>query len=171
MKKGSPVFKFATLRDPNDVALGDIHQINLPTAFVVELKSINESTTIIYQTKINNINAKLQAFISSDAFIKTKQEFEKIKDKSFKTIRKLLLQFNDRKSINKIIEQWLNEYGESNEVTPWSERKSILATAFEGYSYGTERGQIRDISDHNHIIPLYDYGVGVYDFDMSKVRL
>jgi hypothetical protein len=45
----------------------------------------------------------------------------------------------------------------------------ILATAFEGYSYGSERGQIKQISDHNNILPLYDYGVGTYDFTLSKV--
>ena len=58
----------------------------------------------------------------------------------------------------------------SEKMPPWAAKKSILATAMEGYIYGTERGQIRDIPDHNHIIPPYDFGVGVYDFDMSKVR-
>lgn len=110
-------------------------------------------------------NAFIEYFSKQDELINNET-----KNKSFKSIRKLILQFKDRNAINKIIDQWLYEYGESNEVTPWSERKSILATAMEGYSYGTERGQIRDISDHNHIIPLYDFGVGVYDFDMSKVR-
>ena len=61
-------------------------------------------------------------------------------------------------------------HGKSIRSSPWATKKSILATAMEGYSYGTERGQIRDISDHNHIIPLYDFGVGVYDFDMSKIQ-
>jgi hypothetical protein len=61
-------------------------------------------------------------------------------------------------------------HGKSIRIIPWAAKKSILATAMEGYSYGTERGQIRDISDHNYIIPLYDFGVGVYDFDMSKIQ-
>ena len=47
--------------------------------------------------------------------------------------------------------------------------KSILKTAFEGYYYGSEPGQIEQTSDHSHIIPLYDFGVGTYDFDMTKV--
>ena len=38
-----------------------------------------------------------------------------------------------------------------------------------GFSYGSERGQIRMPSDHNHIVPLYSYGVGTFDFDMGKV--
>lgn len=49
-------------------------------------------------------------------------------------------------------------------------KKSILATAMEGYSYGTERGQVRSISDHDHILPLYSYGVGTFDFDLKKVN-
>jgi hypothetical protein len=40
----------------------------------------------------------------------------------------------------------------------------------EGYSYGSRRGQIRNITDHDHILALYDFGVGTYDFDLSKVR-
>ena len=40
----------------------------------------------------------------------------------------------------------------------------------EGYSYGSERNQIKHVSDHNHIIPLYDFGVGTYDFVMKKVK-
>lgn len=42
--------------------------------------------------------------------------------------------------------------------------------AFTGYAYGAKRGQIRDMTDHNYIVPLYDYGVGTYDFDLEKVK-
>jgi len=52
----------------------------------------------------------------------------------------------------------------------WAQPKSILTTALDGYAYGSEKGQVKQISDHNHIIALYDYGVGTYDFDMSKVQ-
>jgi hypothetical protein len=55
-------------------------------------------------------------------------------------------------------------------TAPWAVPKSILSTAFEGYEYGSEKGQVKFIPDHNHIIALYDYGVGTYDFDMSKVQ-
>ena len=33
-----------------------------------------------------------------------------------------------------------------------------------------KKGQVKFISDHNHILPLYDYGTGTYDFDMAKVQ-
>ena len=63
----------------------------------------------------------------------------------------------------------LKEYDKKN-IAPWEVKKSIIATAMEGYSYGSERGQIRMPSDHDHIVPLYSYGVDVYDFDMSKIK-
>ena len=44
-------------------------------------------------------------------------------------------------------------------IKPWAKKKSILKTAFEAYSFGSERGQIKRLSDHNHIIPLYDFAV------------
>jgi len=62
----------------------------------------------------------------------------------------------------------LKEYDKKN-IAPWEVKKSIIATAMEGYSYGSERGQIRMPSDHNHIVPLYSYGVGTFDFGMGKV--
>lgn len=40
----------------------------------------------------------------------------------------------------------------------------------EGYSYGAERAQVRIINDNDHIIPLYGYGVGTFDFDLKKVN-
>jgi hypothetical protein len=49
--------------------------------------------------------------------------------------------------------------------------RPIIDIAFTGYAYGAKRGQIRDMSDHNNIIPLYDYGVGTYDFDLKKVAI
>lgn len=48
--------------------------------------------------------------------------------------------------------------------------RPIIDISFTGYAYGSKRGQIRDMTDHNHIIALYDYGVGTYDFDLDKVR-
>jgi hypothetical protein len=54
-------------------------------------------------------------------------------------------------------------------MTPWNKKKSITMTAMEGYAYGTETGQIRFLSDHGHIIPLYSFGVGTFDFDLDKI--
>lgn len=139
----------------------------------------NINTALAKYIKIEN---ELRVLISKETEESQKLEYSNQLDQEFEKIicivkSKFSVYFSakestlkDRKAIVKIIEKWLDEYGESNNIPPWATKKSILATAMEGYSYGTERGQIRDISDHNHIIPLYDFGVGVYDFDMSKIQ-
>lgn len=57
----------------------------------------------------------------------------------------------------------------SKNSKPWNKKKAIIATAFEGYEYGTGSGQVRSLSDHDHILPLYSYGVGTFDFDLKKI--
>ena len=54
-------------------------------------------------------------------------------------------------------------------AAPWQKKKSILGIIDTLY-FGSEQGQVRYISDHNHIVPLYCYGIGVYDFDMKKIQ-
>ena len=58
----------------------------------------------------------------------------------------------------------------NNVYYSWSRAKSFTDLLFDGSSFGSERGQIRKITDHNHIIPFYAYGVGTYDFDMKKIK-
>ena len=58
--------------------------------------------------------------------------------------------------------------GKAEFIKPWAKKKSILAMAMEGSSYGSEPGQIKRLSDNNFIIPLYSYGVGVYDFGLTQ---
>ncbi len=53
----------------------------------------------------------------------------------------------------------------------WELARPIIDIAFTGYTYGAKRGQIRDITDHKHIVSLYDYGVGTYNFDLKKVAI
>jgi predicted acylesterase/phospholipase RssA len=67
-------------------------------------------------------------------------------------------------AVVKLHEEMLTRYR-----NPWNKKKSILMTAMEGYGYGTEAGQVRFLSDHEHIVPLYSYGVGTYDFDLKKI--
>jgi predicted acylesterase/phospholipase RssA len=74
-----------------------------------------------------------------------------------------------KKAIHRLIKAWHKHYGEYNNVKPWEIPRGIVQIAFTGYSYGAKRGQIRDITDHSNIIPLYDYGVDTYDFDLKKV--
>lgn len=88
-----------------------------------------------------------------------------------KAIREIYKQLDrhDRKAIKRLVKATLKNYQKKQLSPPWTQRVNIITTAFEGYSYGSERGQVKQISDHNQILPLYDYGVGTYDFDMSKV--
>ena len=86
---------------------------------------------------------------------------EKTQKKNFKANRKVVL---------KIIQEWGETYAKINYIHPWANPKSILSIAGEGYSYGSKRGQIRKLSDHNHIENVYDYGVDTYDFNMDDVR-
>jgi len=60
-------------------------------------------------------------------------------------------------------------YAQHNHIKPWAIPRSMVAIASTGYAYGAKRGQIRKNSDHNNIVPLYDFGVGTYDFDLNKV--
>ena len=107
-----------------------------------------------------------QADVIADKIAESgKADNKRIRKKIARTVEKI-----DRKAVVKVIEQWIADYGTHNHIKPWGEAKAIIAIAFEGYSYGSRRGQIRNITDHDHIISLYDFGVGTYDFELSKVR-
>lgn len=77
---------------------------------------------------------------------------------------------NNDKAIRRLSKSTLKQYKKNRLTAPWEQPVAIFATAFDGYSYGSEKGQVRHISDHNHILPLYDYGIGTFDFDMKKVQ-
>lgn len=75
----------------------------------------------------------------------------------------------NRKHILHIIKAWYEQYGKQNHIKPWAIPRPLIGIAFTGYAYGAKRGQIRDPSDHNFIVPLYDMGVDTYDFEMERV--
>jgi predicted acylesterase/phospholipase RssA len=78
----------------------------------------------------------------------------------------------DRKSFEKIAVAIaeLHEKMTQKHLKPWNKDKPIFALAGEGYSYGSESGQIRFLSDHEQIIPVFSYGITCYDFDMEEIR-
>jgi hypothetical protein len=89
------------------------------------------------------------------------------------TIKKLVpMDEGNSKDINYCLKKsavsMLDKYFVENERTPWSKNKGILNTAIEGYEFGTGDGQIRYMSDHNYIIPLYNYGVSTFDFNFKE---
>lgn len=72
--------------------------------------------------------------------------------------------------IDRLTDESIANYKKRMQSAPWKQPKSILNIAFEGYAYGSEMGQVKDVSDHSHIIPLYSYGIGTYDFKMDKMK-
>ncbi len=75
----------------------------------------------------------------------------------------------DKKAMERLAIKTLKHYKKKHTTAPWKQPVSITATAFDGYGYGNEKGQVRNITDHNQILPLYDCGVSTFDFDMKKV--
>lgn len=75
----------------------------------------------------------------------------------------------DPKAMKRLTKETLKAYKKKHLTAPWKQPVSITATALDGYAYGNEKGQVRSITDHNHILPLYDCGVSTFDFDMKAV--
>lgn len=128
-----------------------------------------------FEQVVLEIRAVLNAEVSKETEKALKIEFRKQKKKLTRDeIEKQKKRYKDvkanREIILKIIKSWYIQYGAYNDIKPWEIPRSILQIAFTGYEYGAKRGQIRDMSDHNYIVPLYDYGVGTYDFDLEKVK-
>lgn len=96
-----------------------------------------------------------------------KRSKEKIK-KSDLNINKSLDELN-KESWEKIAEEIITNNRNKKKLKPWEIQKSIFAL-ISTIQYGSEDGQVRFLSDHNHIISLYSYGIGTYDFDMSKIQ-
>jgi predicted acylesterase/phospholipase RssA len=83
----------------------------------------------------------------------------------------LLNEFDkDDAAMKKLIISLMKEYRKKLQNKPWEIRKGISVPMAEGYAYGSELGQLRFMSDHNYIIPLYSCGIGTYDFDLDKVK-
>lgn len=53
---------------------------------------------------------------------------------------------------------------------PWEKRTFALTGLLDGLMYGFDKGQVRSLNDNNHIIPLYCYGIGTYDFDLESLK-
>lgn len=81
MEKSTPLFKFATLGNPSDVVTTNEHQIKPETALSLELKSINLSD-IEYKLKMDSLNSKIQGFIDTSDYIRTKEDFAIIKNET-----------------------------------------------------------------------------------------
>ncbi|HHT52005.1 MAG TPA: hypothetical protein GX007_02335 [Bacteroidales bacterium] len=113
---------------------------------------IREKVRIIFKEELKNE-------------LKLEKEIDKIK---WKEIKEQIECNND--AIDKLTDKSIDYYRKNMQVVPWKQPKSVFNMAFEGYQYGNEKGQIKDVSDYSHIISLYSYGIDVYDFKMNKIK-
>ncbi|WP_163408064.1 patatin-like phospholipase family protein [Flavobacterium ajazii] len=67
-----------------------------------------------------------------------------------------------------IIFKLLKSYAAEKSIPPWKKQVSILSLVGTLQHNLSETNQIKYLSDHNHIIPLYSYGIDTYDFELNK---
>jgi hypothetical protein len=141
---------------------------------IMPLNSINTSD---FDREFEQVVAQIRNLLNAHVLNEKKRTLKRklkegnLSDEQKKRLETFVKNFRvNRQNILKIIENWYIEIGAYNDVKPWELPRPILDIAFTGYAYGAKRGQIRDITDHKHIVSLYDFGVGTYDFDLDKVR-
>lgn len=120
-----------------------------------------DKTRIQIRTEVELIFAE---YLERDIFAIVDETNRKKRRKLHRQIKK------NNKVIDRLTKSSVKHFHKKHLTAPWAVPKSILSTAFEGYAYGSEKGQVKFLSDHNHIIPLYDYGISTYDFDMDKIK-
>lgn len=78
----------------------------------------------------------------------------------------------DKAVLAKILEKLKEHYklGEKG-FTPWNKQISFLNTVLTPLQFGLEQGIIEAIEDNEHVIPLYCFGLGVFDFDLTSKKL
>lgn len=149
------------------------------------LKSLYESLEKVYKGKYNRnqtesltfllreqkhwtkklIHLNFTSWIKKD---KKKEEINQNLNEILNSNEKLIFKKEDLDNIFESVLK-LHELNTKKNQTPWNSPKSIINTALEGYSYGSSAGQIKMLSDHEHLIPMYSFGVGTFDFDLTKI--
>lgn len=152
----------------DDIDLKELDTPEIESGAISEL--LNNSKTQTYKTTKADIILQTELIFSKYLNLWA----ERGKDDEEKAERRKIVRdgFKNRKgekAIRRLVRSTLKHYRKKHLTSPWAVPKSILAAAIEGYEYGSEKGQIKDISDHNHILPLYDYGISTYDFKLDKV--
>lgn len=72
----------------------------------------------------------------------------------------------------KIGKELIDEYKRSRGgFTPWNKQVNAISGLLNALQFGLDQGQIENISDNENIIPLYCYGVGTLDFDLTSREL
>jgi predicted acylesterase/phospholipase RssA len=160
--------KVETTEIINDIDLSELDIPEIESGAISEI--LNNAKTITYKTTKADIITQTELVFAKylDAWIE-RGETEQEKTDRKEIVRNGFRNRKGEKAIRRLVRSTLKHQRKKHLTPPWAQPKSILATAFEGYEYGSEKGQVKEISDHNQILPLYDYGVGTYDFKMDKV--
>jgi hypothetical protein len=160
--------KVETTEVINDIDLSELDIPEIESGAISEI--LNNAKTITYKTTKADIIAQTELVFSKylDLWIERGAD-DNEKEKRRKIVREGFRNRKGEKAVRRLLRSTLKHQRKKHLIPPWAQPKSILATAFEGYEYGSEKGQVKEISDHNQILPLYDYGIGTYDFKMDKV--
>lgn len=138
---------------PNLNRLADIDPPgSKPTTYKVTKEEIIRQTELVFQQYLQ----ALEAGVENESDRKKKREL----------LRQLR---QSKKPVKRLAKATIKTYHKKRLSPPWIQPVSILNTAFDGYGYGSEKGQVKQITDHNQILPLYDYGISTFDFEMEKI--
>jgi len=157
--------------DKEGVSLEGVLALKLDNSFPSEwLQALKEDINKL--DKIKKLQIKRPNINISDYY--NYEIFESLNNPSLfvalnKKVKKNKIKLN-KECWKKIRNELLSRYkSQKHSVLPWQSKKSIFGV-ISTIQYGSEQGQIRHLSDHKHIIPLYCYGIGVYDFEMAKLE-
>ena len=69
----------------------------------------------------------------------------------------------------KVSRELVSEYKETKgEFTPWNRQVNAFSGLINSLQFGLDQGQLESIDDNDNIIPLYCYGIGTLDFDLTS---
>ncbi len=72
----------------------------------------------------------------------------------------------------KICKELIEEYKLTKKgFTPWNKQVNAISALMSSLQFGMDQGHIENIADNENIIPLYCYGVGTLDFDLTSKEL
>jgi hypothetical protein len=72
----------------------------------------------------------------------------------------------------KVSKELVAEYqGTIGGFTPWNRQVGVVSAAMGPLQFGFDQGQIESIDDNENIIPLYCFGIGTLDFDLTAKEM
>ena len=137
-----------------------------------QIKPITDKYNIDFHELLKQVNAETDSPVNPDNI-----GYRPIKNILKLRVKKIMKQkfdtdLNDE-VLKKIIESLKEKYKLSRKgFTPWNKQVSFLGTVLSPLQYGgLGEGQIESLDDNENIIPLYCYGLDVFDFDLASKKL